>query len=302
MKKLFVLFLLVALVPFSIGCWGDDDDDTVLPTKTLTLAKVLPANTFAGTLRGAVSLQWSNLFMNVVKSGTTVKLPYKIHTATADGVKVVFEATVYETFFDSVNGQSVQTEIQIQPTGVANPVTVVSAVTETLPALTSGVSADTPTSVTTVDTAAIEAAITAQGVTLAEKYEITSVKFGNTEIATKEAEATPLDNATTYTFVVTLSQAYDYPTTASPTWEIAVQNTAAGSTEKVIVNTTSTGPVKVTESVDKKTLTVVVTTDTTYKLTVGQTYSIVLRKTDAKVGGVDGVPATIPLARYIKIQ
>ncbi len=145
MKKLFVLFLLVALVPFSIGCWGDDDDDTVLPTKTLTLAKVLPANTFAGTLRGAVSLQWSNLFMNVVKSGTTVKLPYKIHTATADGVKVVFEATVYETFFDSVNGQSVQTEIQIQPTGVANPVTVVSAVTETLPALTSGVSADTPT-------------------------------------------------------------------------------------------------------------------------------------------------------------
>lgn len=301
MKKLFVLFLLVALVPFSIGCWGDDDDDTVLATKTLSLTKTLPAGTFAGTLRGAVVLQWSNLYMNVVKSGSTVKLPYKDHSATADGVKVIFEAVVAETFFDSVNGQSVDTEVLILPAGISTPVTVVSLTTETLPTLTSGVSADTPTSVATVDIAAIEAKIVEQGATVADPYEITSVKFGETEIATSSAAPTQVASASTYTFVVALSAAYDYPTTASPTWKLAVQNTAAGSTEKVIVNTSSTGPVTVTESVDKKTLTVLVTTDATNKLTIGQTYSIVLRETDARVGGETGVPATLPVARYITI-
>ncbi len=298
MKKLFVLFLLVSLVPFVVGCWGSDNDDSVLPTKTLTLSKVLPAGTFAGTLRGAVVLQWSNLFMNVVKSGTTVKLPYKSHTASTDGVTVVFEAVVAETFFDSVNGESVQTEIQILPAGVTTAVTVVSLTTETLPALTSGVAAATPTKVTTVDIAAIETAITAQGATLATPFKVSNVKFGNTEISTASATPTEIQTAVTYTFTVALSAAYTSPTTASPSWQLAVQNITAGSTEKVIVNTSSTGPVKVTESNDKLTLTVVVTTDATYKLTVGQTYSIVLKSTDAKVGDV---PATLPVARYIKI-
>lgn len=52
MKKLFVLFLLVALVPFSVGCslWGGDDDEVTYPP-VLTAKVTVPA---AGlSLRGA---------------------------------------------------------------------------------------------------------------------------------------------------------------------------------------------------------------------------------------------------------
>jgi len=52
MKKLFVLFLLVALVPFTVGCslWGHDEDLDVLPT-TWTVKVTDPAN--LGSVRAA---------------------------------------------------------------------------------------------------------------------------------------------------------------------------------------------------------------------------------------------------------
>lgn len=58
MKKLFVLFLLVALVPFSVGCslWGNDEDTDVLDYAKASVKAKLPASIVAPTsLRGAVS-------------------------------------------------------------------------------------------------------------------------------------------------------------------------------------------------------------------------------------------------------
>lgn len=60
MKKLFVLFLLVALVPFTVGCslWGHDEDLDVLNTTKASITTKLPASAISGSsLRGAVSYQ-----------------------------------------------------------------------------------------------------------------------------------------------------------------------------------------------------------------------------------------------------
>lgn len=80
MKKLFVLFLLVALVPFSIGCFGgDDDDDTPLDIATLSASAKLPIA--AGeNLRGAavpaqhfknVKMQIGDIVLDAVTEDTT---------------------------------------------------------------------------------------------------------------------------------------------------------------------------------------------------------------------------------------
>ncbi len=58
MKKLFVLFLLVSLVPFTVGCslFGDDDDDyTPVATTRLTSTATLPATAGSNLKAAAVA-------------------------------------------------------------------------------------------------------------------------------------------------------------------------------------------------------------------------------------------------------
>ncbi|PKL45799.1 MAG: hypothetical protein CVV41_02010 [Candidatus Riflebacteria bacterium HGW-Riflebacteria-1] len=58
MKKLFVLFLLVALVPFTVGCslWGQDEDLDVVDYAKASVSVKVPASVVsASSLRGAVS-------------------------------------------------------------------------------------------------------------------------------------------------------------------------------------------------------------------------------------------------------
>lgn len=54
MKKLFVLFLLVALVPFTVGCglFGDNDDTTPINVAKLKASVTMPGS-LAGSLRAA---------------------------------------------------------------------------------------------------------------------------------------------------------------------------------------------------------------------------------------------------------
>lgn len=56
MKKLFVLFLLVALVPFTVGCslWGNDEDNSVLDLSKVSVSVKVPASVVSSSLRGAV--------------------------------------------------------------------------------------------------------------------------------------------------------------------------------------------------------------------------------------------------------
>lgn len=67
MKKLFVLFLLVALVPFTVGCslWGQDEDRDVLDSAKVEISAKVPASivSASGALRAAVG--YSTLTMTI---------------------------------------------------------------------------------------------------------------------------------------------------------------------------------------------------------------------------------------------
>lgn len=64
MKKLFVLFLLVALVPFTVGCslWGGDDEAVTYPA-ALTAVVTVPAGGFS--LRGATPTTYAGYYVEV---------------------------------------------------------------------------------------------------------------------------------------------------------------------------------------------------------------------------------------------
>jgi len=313
MKKLFVLFLLVALVPFTVGCslWGHDEDRDVLETKTITLAKVFPADTelSEGNLKpAAIVLKWSQLFMMV--NGN--RFGYWKHEMTTAGVKVLFQRTLPVAAANEILGKTVLVQVFIAPkTGVEVPVTAeasepISSSAET----TSETSAPALEEVTEIP-ATVETAIATElaktGDTIdTTKFEVSSVTVlkatNETPVATESAKATPVTISATQpaTFTVTLNHPCD---STSTTWEVAVQNTAAGTTEKVITSSSTNSPLKVTQSTDKTSFTILVTPNDTYKLTVGQTYSIILVKTNATytVSGKVYYP-TIPLPRYITVQ
>lgn len=67
MKKLFVLFLLVALVPFSIGCFGGSNgDDAPLDIAKLSASAVLPASAGANLRAAAVAAsKFKNVTMTI---------------------------------------------------------------------------------------------------------------------------------------------------------------------------------------------------------------------------------------------
>lgn len=67
MKKLFVLFLLVALVPFTVGCslFGDDSDSASVDMATLTASAQLPASAGKTSLRAATADKFANVTMKI---------------------------------------------------------------------------------------------------------------------------------------------------------------------------------------------------------------------------------------------
>ena len=68
MKKLFVLFLLVSLIPFAVGCslFGDDSDDSAsVNMTTLTASAKLPASAGKPSLRAATADKFANVTMKI---------------------------------------------------------------------------------------------------------------------------------------------------------------------------------------------------------------------------------------------
>ena len=95
MKKLFVLFLLVALVPFSIGCFGSDSDDTPIDVAKLSASATLPKAAGDGlNLRGAAVP--ASHFKNVKMKIGDVVLDAVTEDTTDGGLNytVVFEKIV----------------------------------------------------------------------------------------------------------------------------------------------------------------------------------------------------------------
>ncbi len=311
MKKLFVLFLLVALVPFSIGCFGGDDDDSPITTSTLTLSRLFPTGTFSGSLRGAtaVSISYSDLFMNITVSGTKIKLVHQKHNNTANGVEVIFGATVLPSVIESVKGANIPAEIQVQPYGITSAVTVLtetiavpSTITSSSTATAVAPSGSSTTTPATVDVNAVETAVlnevkkTDSAAIMADPYKVSTAMFGTAEVSQKSGTPTPV-SATDgkYVFTLTLNQAYT--NTSAPNFSVEVAN-IKGTTKAI----TGTPYVAVTWDSTKTIATITVTpstTDNTYKLTAHETYSITLVSTDAT--GTDKVKATLPAPYYIYI-
>ncbi len=299
MKKLFVLFLLVALVPFTVGCslWGHDKDEDVIEPTAITLAKTFPAGTLGGDLKAAaIALKWNMLFLRV--NGN--RFGYKNHENTETGVKVYFQATLPLMTAETILGQTVPVEVLIEPkTGVE--VTVVAAANEAIPTsaktstLTSAPSTTAVSSIPATVEQAIKDALAATGDTVAAAFEVDTIKFGATEISTSSTTPTSITKANSYVFTVKLSEAY--ANTASPTWTVAVKDTA-DTTAKTLTNDTSSSPLAVT-SADKTTVTITVTPSATYPMNVNKTFSIVLTATNAV--NAAGTAATLPAARFIKI-
>ena len=312
MKKLFALFLLVALVPFTVGCglFGDNDDTSPITTATLSLSRLFPAGTFGGSLRGAttVAINYSDLFMYVTVSGNKIKLSYKKHTPKAAGVEVEFAAPVLPSVIETINtNNSVVAEVLVQNTQIVNPVTIV-------PQATIAITTDLPTTGTTstptvLETApittipaeadvlkAIETANPTLGTVTAASYEAVA-KYGTNNVS--DSMKTPtmimLENGK-YNFSATFNQ--DYANAAAPTFTITVNHinktTGAVITSKTFKSSDTTSPIAVTWS-DKKTASIVVTPNSTYDLTSGETYHIALTATDAyaTVSGVKVLP-TLP--------
>jgi len=316
MKKLFVLFLLVALVPFTVGCslFGSSyDDPDPVPTSRLAISKVIPAaGILAGNIRAAaVALNVSDLFMEVVYLGVTYKLPYKSHTVNADGnVVVVFETTLPTATFDTLKGKATTAEIKVQPAGVASAVTVVAATAYTVP---SNIVSGTTTADTTVQVsktlAEIEAALKLLDSTITiAQYKVSTVKLtkrGATavtaeEIGTSTSNITDIASAASYTFEITMDAAYT--NTSAPTFEVSAQNTRTGTTAKSIATSGTTSPIAVTWNEAKTVATIVITPNSTYELKVGETYKVgAITNAEATVGTTTKVKATTPAARFIRI-
>ncbi|HNX74987.1 MAG TPA: hypothetical protein PLM07_05505 [Candidatus Rifleibacterium sp.] len=96
MKKLFVLFLLVALVPFSIGCFGSDSDDTPLDIAKLSASAVLPASAGANLRAAAVAAsKFKNVTMTIGEGEFKQILTAETEEDNGDGTyKVTFGKVV----------------------------------------------------------------------------------------------------------------------------------------------------------------------------------------------------------------
>ncbi len=104
MKKLFVLFLLVALVPFTVGCglFGDNDDTTPINITKLTAKATLPAAA-APSLRALVALRSATKFAGFTMSINGIVLTAETEEETAAGWVVTFSKIVTSTEITTAN-------------------------------------------------------------------------------------------------------------------------------------------------------------------------------------------------------
>jgi hypothetical protein len=112
MRKLFVLFLLISLVPFTVGCnglWDFDDDNDPVAMKTITKNVKLPSSVVSGAnLRAAVGYNSLELWFNGVKMSVS-------GTPTFDEATnmwtVVFKGLMSQAQFNGLTGKTVTTKL-----------------------------------------------------------------------------------------------------------------------------------------------------------------------------------------------
>jgi len=282
MKKLFVLFLLVALVPFSVGCslWGHDEDLDVIAKSPVALTVKVPAAGIAGaSLKGAISYQ--TLRLTIGGYEFTPGTP----TGPVDGLwTIVFSASLTDaqqaTLIDSTADTAVITStLDTTKTILSFPVTLTS--------LTSVVVAVAEDGTVKVNDVTVPATDVTEGTFDVDTYnfEVTSVQVNAKDVATKTAD---IDNnvvtTLTPTFTLTFDAAPANLTTA--TWKVIVSSiTVNGDTVTTVKEYTLDSSVAAEKAlfdvaaVDGDTTKATVkinasTTDLTKNLESGKTYKV----------------------------
>ncbi len=295
MKKLFVILLLVALVPFTTGCNGlwdfDSDNDSNVAYTTLTSKATLPSAAISAgaSIRGAAS--YTGLTMKVgnitlpatgaVDNGdgtTTVTFTKSVTTTEAATVTGNVPATVSQgaTAIVTVTltlgtSQASQVGVVINGTVSATGVLTVTSVSATY----------VPTGSTTATTATTT--VTATGTITVSTFKVTGVAYGATALTTTTTNA-PVVNVANPSFAVTFDKVL--PTTltsANTTWTLRVTNESSTTTPKSYFDLTNTANSALfTVAVASNVATIKLNTDTAKKLTAGKTYSVQLLANNIK--------------------
>ena len=234
MKKLFVLFLLVALVPFAVGCFGGGDDDSVLDYTTVSKVVNMPATVVSGgeSLRAAVSFKKFAMYLNAHKL-TATKAVINSNGVTYD---VTFSVALPSTTVSSeLVGKEVAAKIVTEVTG-AEVVYVSFTYTPVSSSDSDTIKVDvdettlSPTGVTIVSggAAATSTNLATGTVTLTNyKFYVASATYNGADLASSAAVAYAYTSASA---VATLTPTFELEFSEAPTnlstaaWELIVSS------------------------------------------------------------------------------
>ncbi|GAB1352686.1 hypothetical protein MASR1M12_14170 [Erysipelotrichia bacterium] len=200
MKKLFVLFLLVALVPFTVGCglFGDNDDTSPvdLPTLRATVTGIATPASIRGNLAAFQAAKYT-----VVINGVTLS-PVAAVANPAGGWDVTFQTLTDAATLDSINTTGfVTVELQVNGTTVGSPISVPGAAMATAKTITLPISGGVIDATNTVVGTDKVAVVAANAATITGATNGTS----NTPVAITQGAAVPVDSLTP-AFVVTFDK------------------------------------------------------------------------------------------------
>ena len=275
MKKLFVLFLLVALVPFTVGCslWGGDDEPVTYPP-ILTAKVIVPA---AGlSLRAAAADVAGTNWAGYKISLNGVELPAILWEAVAGGVELTFQDMVSQAQKDAVEkatapivvvltGETLVSTFTINPTGLTG-------------ALVITVNAAGAVTAVTIGGTAVDAEYIGK-----ETFVITTVKVGETTIG--KVSTTPAVVTTLLpTFAVTFDEAVGDFNAA--TFVVTAKSVNGAAAQELAASMFT-----VTAGADANSINVAVKQSTVNQLVDGKTYQVNIVTAKNAAGNVV-VPAT----------
>ncbi len=289
MRKLFVLFLLISLVPFTVGCNGlwdfDDDDDPVVTAKPAVVkpSVVLPPSLVSPSIRAQqdyteVFIVYNNI--EYYSNGITGPDANGDYTLTFPDITIDKNVTSFNSttgiatvnFTLYVAGQTVPFTVQASDRSTAT--TAVNNKTISVTVVGGNITV-------TVDGTA------ATPIPVATKQYISAVKYGTTRVSVDSANPTMV-NSLTPSFTVFFDQ--DVKTITN--WTVAVKNVGTGNSFNL---TSANNAALFTTATNGKAVTVKVVGATGYALKANSTYEV--QFTGGKVNGDDLAKGR---KRYIK--
>lgn len=270
MKKLFILFLLISLVPFTVGCWNDDDDDQV-STSNVLLNQALPAANFAA----ASSIADLTKLTYELTIGTETHVFYYLsHKLEGTNIIITFYKPVVSTavsaFVSSISGKTGDVAVKYAGTQISKETG------KTLPTMTA--TEATNTTGVTVPVVFTTVTVPATGTGIVNTYSVTNVQVNGANIS-QNAAAPSNVSGTTPTFTVNFSLGADtLPTDITTvTFSVTVKNETSG---KSYTLTSADGLTIGRASDSSVTIAVKSTNSLNEVLVVGTKYSVAITKTN----------------------